>query len=257
MRLTVLGACGAWPGAGQACSGYLVEHDGFQLVVDIGYATVPRLLSWTAADRIDAVFVSHGHPDHCADLNPLLRARVLRESLPAPLPVYAPRGALDAVLALDRPGVLSDGYVLHEFAAGDRFDIGPFRADTRLSAIQQSVGGVGREGALDEIRGRLGGEVSAHGRDEDTLAADLDSLRGQLGVDARCPIGPRDHSWMALKSTHPQLVRALAHVSGTMTGMDRSRLGCPSGKNVYEATLRSHCLRTGPPTRPREVSRAS
>jgi len=27
MRLTVLGGCGAWPEAGQACSGFLVEHD--------------------------------------------------------------------------------------------------------------------------------------------------------------------------------------------------------------------------------------
>jgi ribonuclease BN (tRNA processing enzyme) len=44
MRLTVLGGCGAWPGAGQACSGYLVEHDGFRLLVDLGFATVPRLL---------------------------------------------------------------------------------------------------------------------------------------------------------------------------------------------------------------------
>ena len=27
MRLTVLGGCGAWPAAGSACSGYLVEND--------------------------------------------------------------------------------------------------------------------------------------------------------------------------------------------------------------------------------------
>jgi hypothetical protein len=30
VRLTVLGGCGAWPAADQACSGYLVEHDGFR-----------------------------------------------------------------------------------------------------------------------------------------------------------------------------------------------------------------------------------
>src|SRR5690348_5881133 len=107
MRLTVLGACGAWPSAGQACSAYLLEHDGFTLLLDIGYATVPRLLARVPAERVDAVFVSHGHPDHCADLNPLLRARCLRDpDLPPPLPVYAPPGALNAVLALDRPGML-------------------------------------------------------------------------------------------------------------------------------------------------------
>jgi ribonuclease BN (tRNA processing enzyme) len=131
VRLTVLGGCGAWPEAGRACSGYLVEHDGFRLLVDVGYATVPRLLEWVTADQVDAVFVSHGHPDHCADLNPLLRARALRDDPPAPLPVYSLPGALDAVLALDRPGMLTDAYVLHEFTAGAPLDIGPFHAQTR------------------------------------------------------------------------------------------------------------------------------
>lgn len=126
MLLTVLGGRGAWPDAGQACSGYLVEHDGFRLLVDPGYATVPRLLERVAAESVDAVFVSHGHPDHCADLNPLLRARAFREDPPPPLPVYALPGALDAVLALDRPGMLAEAYVLRE----PEPEVGPFRLDT-------------------------------------------------------------------------------------------------------------------------------
>ena len=82
MRLTVLGGCGAWPAADQACSGYLVEHDGFRLLIDPGYAILPRLLQGIDADKVDAVLVSHGHPDHCADLNPLLRARTFRDDRP-------------------------------------------------------------------------------------------------------------------------------------------------------------------------------
>lgn len=132
MRLTVLGACGAWPEAGQACSGYLIEHDGFRLMLDIGYATMPRLLEQVAAEQVDAVVVSHGHPDHCADLNPLLRARAMQDLPPSPLPVYSPPGALDAVLALDRPGMLTAAYDLREFTPGEGFDIGPFRIGTRL-----------------------------------------------------------------------------------------------------------------------------
>jgi ribonuclease BN (tRNA processing enzyme) len=131
VRLTVIGSCGAWPAAGRACSGYLLEHDGFRLLIDLGYAVVPRLLERMSAGQVDAVFISHGHPDHCADLNPLLRARVFGGHA-QPLPVYALPGAVDAVLALDRPGILAGGYELREITAGRRFEIGPFGVRTRL-----------------------------------------------------------------------------------------------------------------------------
>lgn len=169
MLLTILGGCGAWPGAGQACSGYLVEHDGFRLLVDPGYATVPRLLERVTADQVDAVFISHGHPDHCADLNPLLRARALRDDPPAPLPVYSLPRALDAVLALDRPGMLTDAYVLHEFTAGGWLDIGPFRAQTRL--LPHSVPNAG-------IRLTAGERVLAYTGDSGPSPDVVDLARG-------------------------------------------------------------------------------
>jgi ribonuclease BN (tRNA processing enzyme) len=106
-----------------------VEHDGFRVVLDLGYATLPRLLGHLDAAAVDAVLVSHGHPDHCADVNPLLRARALREDPPAPLPLYAPPGALDAVLALDQPRMLAAAYTLPPLA--DRFQLGPFQVRTR------------------------------------------------------------------------------------------------------------------------------
>ena len=130
MRMTVLGACGGWPSAGRACSGFLVEDDGFRLLVDPGYATLPRLLRHVSAAEIDAVLVSHGHPDHCADLNPLLRARAFDPDPPAKLPVHALPGSLDRVLALDRPGMLDDAFALRAFTSGGRFEIGPFVVDS-------------------------------------------------------------------------------------------------------------------------------
>lgn len=176
MRLTVLGGCGGWPAAGTGCSGYLVEHDGFRVLIDPGYATVPRLQEYPGAAAVDAVLVSHGHPDHCADLNPLLRARALA-SRPAPrLPVYAPPGALGPVLALDRPGMLDDAFELREFAPGSAFEAGPLSVRTwllphwmpnaglRLHAGQTALAYTGDTGPSPEL--------PALARDADLLVAE-------------------------------------------------------------------------------------
>jgi ribonuclease BN (tRNA processing enzyme) len=109
-----------------------VEHSGFRLLVDPGFAVVPVLLQSMAADDVDAAFVSHRHPDHCADLNPLLRARALGGGATDPIPVYASPGALDAVLALDAMRVLTEASVLHPIDERARFEIGPFAARARL-----------------------------------------------------------------------------------------------------------------------------
>ena len=60
MRLTVLGGCGGWPAAGLACSGYLVEHDGFRLLIDPGYAIVPRLLAVVDAAEVEPCWSATG-----------------------------------------------------------------------------------------------------------------------------------------------------------------------------------------------------
>ena len=188
MRLTVLGACGAWPEPQQACSGFLVEHDGFRLVLDLGYATVPRLLALVDAGQIDAVVISHGHPDHCADLNPLLRARALSDDPPAALPVYAPPGALDAVLALDRREMLEDSYQIHPLTPGSGLSIGPFGVETRLlphwlpnlgvrlTAAGQVLAYTGDTGPSDE--------VIKLARDADLLLAEATHLE-PMPEDAR------------------------------------------------------------------------
>ncbi|HZM78394.1 MAG TPA: MBL fold metallo-hydrolase [Candidatus Limnocylindrales bacterium] len=132
MELTVLGSSGAYPTLLNPSSSYLVELAGFRILLDVGYATFPAMLKHTTAQAIDAVIVTHGHPDHCADLNPLLRARALGGGTPSPLPLYCPPSALDAVLALDRPGMLDPYYDLREFSPGSMLHIGPFTVDTRL-----------------------------------------------------------------------------------------------------------------------------
>lgn len=125
MRLTVLGGGGGYPVPGQPCSGYLVEHDGFRLLLDPGHGTVTELMRRLPAEAVDAVAITHAHADHCVDLNALLRVRHLGEQPPAALPVLAPAGALEAVLALDGSMLAAD-HELRELTAGEVVGIGPF-----------------------------------------------------------------------------------------------------------------------------------
>ncbi len=149
----MLGGDGAFPSPGGACSGYLVEHDGFRLLIDPGYATFPALVKRVRADQVDAVLVSHGHPDHCADLNPLLRARTLRARPVPPLPVYALADALGPVLGLDRVGMLDRAIVRHEIDPGNHLAIGPFHVAT--ASLPHFLPNVG-------VRLRAGGETLAY-----------------------------------------------------------------------------------------------
>ncbi|WP_412741872.1 MBL fold metallo-hydrolase [Krasilnikovia sp. MM14-A1004] len=130
MRITVLGGLGAFPDRDQGCSGYLLRHDGFTMLIDPGYATLQPLLTRCAPGDVDAVVVTHGHPDHCADLHPLLRARALSGGAVQPLPLYAPAGALDAVLALDSHDVLNGAYRVHELPLPGDVICGPLTVAT-------------------------------------------------------------------------------------------------------------------------------
>ena len=206
------------------------------------------------------MFISHGHPDHCADLNPLLRARVLGGGAP-PLPVYAPPGALDAVLALDRPGTLAGGYVLHEFTPGSSLDIGPFGAQTRLLPHWLPNAGVGlaaRAGARLHRRQRAGRRRGQPARDADLLLAEASYARQVPDDSRRYLSSARQQGRQAaaagarrlllthlLPGTDPAAARAAA---GTTTGARRAWLppGWSSACELASATspADSHYVRS-------------
>lgn len=189
-RLVVLGSCGAWPEAGRACSGYVLEHDGFRVVLDLGYATLPRLLSLlgsAVADGIDAVVVTHRHPDHMVDLHGLFRARWFgRRGAPA-LPLYAPDGVLDQVVSLEEGDVdaVREVFDWHPLPASD-YRVGPFQltsialphyvpnAGVRLSSPDLTVaytGDTGPDPALADL-----------GRDADLYIVEATDGHHQLEV---------------------------------------------------------------------------
>jgi ribonuclease BN (tRNA processing enzyme) len=91
LSVTVLGCDGSYPGPGGACSGYLVRGGGVTLWLDAGSGTMANLQRHVALDDVDAVVVSHEHPDHWTDLEAFYAAcaYVIGRS---GIPVYAPSG---------------------------------------------------------------------------------------------------------------------------------------------------------------------
>jgi ribonuclease BN (tRNA processing enzyme) len=135
VELTVLGSDGAFPRAGGACSGYLVRHEGFNLLVDIGTGVLAQLQRHLPHDEVDAIVVSHEHPDHCLDLYPLYTARRFHlEPLP-PLPLFAPPGVFERVAALEEGPEREEmqrSFDINEIQPGGGFEVGPYRVSTRL-----------------------------------------------------------------------------------------------------------------------------
>jgi ribonuclease BN (tRNA processing enzyme) len=97
--LTVLGCDGSWPGPGGAGSGYLVRADDTTLLLDAGSGTFANLCRWGDPAQVQAVVLTHEHPDHWTDLESLAswaghgpgRTR-FRDSGAGALAVYAPPG---------------------------------------------------------------------------------------------------------------------------------------------------------------------
>jgi ribonuclease BN (tRNA processing enzyme) len=72
VTVTVLGCSGSFAGPGEACSGYLVRSPGARVVVDLGSGTLANLQAHVDIADVDALVLSHVHPDHWTDL-PILR----------------------------------------------------------------------------------------------------------------------------------------------------------------------------------------
>lgn len=91
MKLTVIGYWGGYPGKGEATSGYLLQHDGFNLLIDCGSGVLSELQHHIQVEELDAVILSHYHHDHVADIGVLQYGRLVQSFLKkgiSPLPVY-------------------------------------------------------------------------------------------------------------------------------------------------------------------------
>ncbi len=136
IRLTIVGCAGSTAGPESPASCYLLESedaDGrmWKVVMELGSGAIGPLQRHCDPARVDGVLISHGHPDHSADLGAL---SVLRRYGPArdedlPLiPLLGPAGLDQRVeeFAGDPDGKDMAVYDYQPLSHGDEARIGPF-----------------------------------------------------------------------------------------------------------------------------------
>jgi ribonuclease BN (tRNA processing enzyme) len=136
VRLTVVGCSGSGPGPKSPASSYLVEHDGFRLLLDLGNGAFGALQGLADPDTVDAVFLSHLHADHCLDVAPfVVWHRYSGRASGRRVPLLAPAGA-ERRLALAYDGEDADLTDVFDFVlvTPGSFTIGPFAVETARTA---------------------------------------------------------------------------------------------------------------------------
>ncbi len=121
LSLTVLGCSGSYPGPGNACSGYLVRGAGTTLWLDAGSGTLANLQQHVGLHEVDAVILSHEHPDHWSDVEGfrVACAYVVQRS---GVPVYATAGVGERLYPDFEP--VLDWHVVTD---GDQVQVGGLR----------------------------------------------------------------------------------------------------------------------------------
>jgi ribonuclease BN (tRNA processing enzyme) len=129
MRVTVIGCAGSFPGPDSPASCYLLEAEGFRLVLDLGNGALGALQRFAELFGVDAVCVSHLHADHCVDLGAYWVARQYTPDGPRPpIPLYGPRGTAERVAGFGGEGIaaVQARFAIHDLTPGP-VEIGPFR----------------------------------------------------------------------------------------------------------------------------------
>jgi ribonuclease BN (tRNA processing enzyme) len=137
VQIKIIGCSGSFPGPDSAASSYLVEADGFRLLMDLGAGALGALQQYADLYAIDAVCISHLHGDHCLDLCSYSVARLYHPDGPKlRIPVYGPSQtearlgqalAADPAQAATNPGHgMTDAFSFTAITPGT-MEIGPLR----------------------------------------------------------------------------------------------------------------------------------
>lgn len=178
MKVTVIGCSGSFAGPTSPASCYLVQAEHvdrtWNLLLDLGNGALGPLLGHLSPREIDAVVLSHLHPDHCVDLCGLYVAQRYCPDCDQPhprIPVHGPTGTAERMArAYDLPDGedMAGQFDFRGLGDGAPFQVGPFTITPRLVAHPVEAYG---------LRVEADGAALAYTGDTDTCDALLDLCR--------------------------------------------------------------------------------
>jgi len=135
LELTILGSGTSVPSPTRMSPAHLVRAEGYSLLLDCGSGCTTSLArAGVTLDRLGGILLSHLHPDHTADLLPLLFALANPSGPPrtAELPLWGPEGTQERMQKL---GELYGRWVrprraelrVQELHDGEELQAGPLR----------------------------------------------------------------------------------------------------------------------------------
>lgn len=190
MRLTVVGCAGSFPGPDSAASSYLVQaYDGertWNLLLDLGSGALGPLQRVCDPADVDAIALSHLHPDHMADMCGLyvyLRYRPEHGARrDVPMPVHGPFGTasrLAQAYGLEPGESMSSSLAVHTWQAGHPVRVGPMTVTPVAVEHPVPAYGVRVDGPAEDDPDRT--VTLAYSGDTDACAG-LDQLAGGADV---------------------------------------------------------------------------
>ncbi|MFJ7827873.1 MBL fold metallo-hydrolase [Psychrobacillus sp. NPDC096623] len=124
MECRVIGMWGGFPKKNGPCSGYLLTHEGFSLLMDCGSGVLSELQNYIDLNDINHVVLTHYHYDHFSDIGAYLFSRLVNTQLSRTTEELSVYGPADEGMQKQVEAVAYSRFI--SFNEKSQLEIGPF-----------------------------------------------------------------------------------------------------------------------------------
>jgi len=191
VKLTVLGCSGSVPGPDSPASGYLIQDEGYTLLLDLGHGAFGALQRYLDPSAVDAIVISHLHADHCIDLTAYIVA--LRYGCDARYKLAGPEGRIPLVGPAGTRDRLEAAYdpLARKLALQELFGFSK-PADMQLGPFALSFAPVNHPTPTTAVRIAQGDRALVYSADTGESQALVDLAQGADAFLCEASFGPDD-----------------------------------------------------------------